>query len=531
MLSRRNKEEPRAQESALTPVFEKTKTIKNDFPSDNNNNNGPQTGILSNKPPLFFQALRDKIDNRAWSQERCESLGKRQFGIPTNRQNKHNHNSNVTRPPRRLFFGTLVADEPWELYDIIATETKSIFAGIVFVESNRSQALVPRPWQHNDTSVAQLQDMFGTKQLVVQKYVNEDQQVHGLTREHHQRHEIIRGWKALGMTPNDVGILADLDESFTRDFYRAVQLCPYLHVLDYDRHKCHKSGAMVKGLGPVFEASPQCFAKSRVFSPSIVLGGCLEGMGDPTKHVVAQREDWKRAVGYGTGGAQVIPGHPDYETHYAHVPHDHYPLYSTSDIRMQPSADNIYKASFHLHNWFAEFPKLRNKYKTYGHPIRDAMTKPLHEIHDDIKLMTYCLRNWTDAPTDAQKKKAGSRDHRNATPITERQDFQRVLGGFQEALVKPLYFYDEEYIERKHQAVLANLKADDEMMRSLLTTEQIEKEAAREAVREAKRQVWLYERENRPAEASMAKKKVVALEKQVRAIVKRYTQSSAKPKK
>ena len=46
----------------------------------------------------------------------------------------------------------------------------------------------------------------------------------GLVRENVQRQHILGLWRAAGMGPADVGILSDMDEVFTRDFLRALQV-------------------------------------------------------------------------------------------------------------------------------------------------------------------------------------------------------------------------------------------------------------------------------------------------------------------
>ena len=49
----------------------------------------------------------------------------------------------------------------------------------------------------------------------------------GLLREHDQRNEILLGWKELGMTINDIGIVADIDECYNIDG------------LNYTKVSCH----------------------------------------------------------------------------------------------------------------------------------------------------------------------------------------------------------------------------------------------------------------------------------------------------
>ena len=48
---------------------------------------------------------------------------------------------------------------------------------------------------------------------------------------------------------------------------------------------------------------------------------------------------------------------------------------------------------FHYHNTFESVDVLRNKYKTYGHPNKKALTVPIGEIHADLDLMMECALN------------------------------------------------------------------------------------------------------------------------------------------
>jgi len=49
---------------------------------------------------------------------------------------------------------------------------------------------------------------------------------------------------------------------------------------------------------------------------------------------------------------------------------------------------------FHYHNTFESVVVLRNKYKTYGHPNKKALTIPIGEINKDLGLMMECaLKN------------------------------------------------------------------------------------------------------------------------------------------
>lgn len=237
---------------------------------------GTQKGILTNKSRSFFKVIQDEIDNYNLT-ERCQRY---EFGMEAKPGQPQQPNR------RRIFFGALIADEPWETIDIISTEAFGVFLGVVFVESNRTQMFYPRTlkWANKPAKTAQLKKMFGVEQLQVREYVNEDSEFLYLDREHDQRKEIVKGWKELGMTKEDIGYIADTDEFFSRDLLRAVQHCPYIDFFDYDKHKCTGEVKMM-GLTRVYEGSPECVTRNRNwFHPDMVIGACVEEIGNETVH-------------------------------------------------------------------------------------------------------------------------------------------------------------------------------------------------------------------------------------------------------
>lgn len=210
-------------------------------------------GILSAKPASFFQKLQKNIDDMN-PEERCL----RYKGTYNPKRN------------RRIFYGALAASEPWELLEIVATETRDIFSGIVIVESNRTQNFTPRSFLRLEQEPT-LRLLFGTDAVTIVPYVNEQasEQLlkaiasgisnrvkidnHYLAREHMQRSEIVRAWREQGMTGDDVGLLVDMDETFTRDFLRAVQQCDDIEALHYERHRCDHRKVKLVAVTHTFE--------------------------------------------------------------------------------------------------------------------------------------------------------------------------------------------------------------------------------------------------------------------------------------
>jgi hypothetical protein len=200
-------------------------------------------GILSEKSTSFFRNIQRRVDDEDTA-TRCSRYEGMSYA-PNKRRS------------RKIFFGSLIADEPWELLEIVGTETYGIFAGVVLVESNRTQSFEPRQFQRlHHGSV--LQEVFGTPNVQVRAYVNERPRIQPMIREQLQREEILKGWKEMGMGPDDIGYLGDLDETFTRDFLRAVQTCE-VDILNYESHQCER--AKIVSDTRTFEGSPECLAE------------------------------------------------------------------------------------------------------------------------------------------------------------------------------------------------------------------------------------------------------------------------------
>lgn len=406
-------------------------------------------GILSEQPEIFFRALQDEIDTSDPS-ERCR---------------RYRGTYSAPEKNRRIFYGALAASEPWELLEIVAAETYGVFEAMVWVESNRTQNFTPRPFLRlcqEDT----LRRLFGVEKVAIVAHVNEvssselDNAVASriggnasvdrifLAREHLQRNEIVRVWKKQGMTGDDVGLLVDMDETLTRDFLRAVQHCDGIPALDYAKHHCDHRVVKLVSVAKTFETSPECItADRRGFHPEMIIGACIEGIGDSDVHPSAPRENgtFLRKPGYG--------GNCDWSQVRRFSKNGKYPLWDMSDFRRTcggaslpldtkafPQYD-MYTA-YHFHNFFADFNATRFKMKTYGHPKADALTRGLEHLSNDLTLMYRCAKDLKD---------------------TSKQKWKRVRGGFAAAKsFMPIYFQDEEYRRRRHSYVQKMVELDDQ---------------------------------------------------------------------
>ena len=426
-------------------------------------------GILSSFNQSFFHNIQKEIDDLEDPQKRCQRYNY-----------KYDFNSTTTTTPRRIFYGSLIADETYELLNIMATETYQIYSGMVFVESNRTQSFVyTRDWKHVDigptntdgTSSYRRQQMiaslFGLEdihQVRIKPFINEDRHLLSLYREQKQRDLILEGWKELGMQPEDIGIISDLDETFTRDYLRAIQTCSDIPQFQYHKHYCHHESVKIIARALVYESSPQCRTHHRLwYHPDIIIGHCIDGIADVQMHPSAPRESARsfiRAPGF---------GHDCFDWYNeSKITNHQYPSWSAADFRRtcsggqhtflnQSDAEQQQKqqqqskqhTGYHFHNFFIHMNTTRYKYFSYGHADTEVYQKPLHQLSKDLQLMYNCVN---DIPDHIDQK-------------WKRSTLNDVLNPLEE----PIYFMDPEYRQRRHEHVRDMVKADDEMYAQMLS--------------------------------------------------------------
>jgi Glycosyltransferase family 17 len=245
--------------------------------------------VVSQQPASFFDTLRNQMDQDD-PHERCS---------------RYKGYYNETHPAkRRIFWGSNIATEPWEVFEIVGTEAYGLYSGIVLVESNRTQNFAPRRVQRLNHGPI-MAHIFGVPESTVQirNYVNEDHASRDLIRENQQRFDIMAGWLELGMTRDDFGIVSDIDETFSRDMLLAMQSCHGIPALDYETHHCHHKHVRLTATTQVFEASPECISPRDWTLPAAMLGHCIEGIADPDLHPPAPREPGAHTQARGYGGA------------------------------------------------------------------------------------------------------------------------------------------------------------------------------------------------------------------------------------
>ena len=397
-----------------------------------NNELAPSTDIL-------FKIMKnyDSVDDYAYGQtitddyaeiERCQ-----RFGLEFNPERK-------TR--RRIFLGSLIADDSWHSILAHAIEAHGLYHSVAFVESNITSSTGneqprTRNYPPNSLNLRVLQTgIFGPRTKVsVDFYVDRPE-----VRTHHiwngvelmQRELITDRWKANGMTADDIGIIGDLDETFSRDFLLAAQTCDIPEFRpNYD---CRNPKISAKTL--IFEASPECYWKNRLwFHPDMMSGQCIDKIGDESIHKPPLRE-WD-----GIGNRKS--GYGDRNINYENMPDvTMYPLWKPEEFRMFHEGDIDYSGTqgvngFHFHNFFNSLETLRHKYKTYSHPLGDQASQALFKIHADTKLFARCV---TGIMVDPNEDGVNFDSIEGPTPV--------------------LYKISEEYRKARHDELSEMVKKD-----------------------------------------------------------------------
>lgn len=223
--------------------------------------------------------------------------------IEEERCKRYNLNYSGRQTRRRIFYGSNIADDSWHIISTHAMEFYGIFDSVVFVESNRIQHHYPRTvrFGENSESLRLLQNhMYGlnTTRVHVDQYVNEIGWPKDLGWEGMQSGLILKRWKANGMTHDDIGYLSDVDEIYTRDYIRAMQICD---VPQFDNHSNCKD-ARIAGHALVFEGGPRCAVNRYWWHPDLIIGACVEGVNNESHlHATAER-GWQ-----GTGWLNDVP--------------------------------------------------------------------------------------------------------------------------------------------------------------------------------------------------------------------------------
>ena len=353
---------------------------------------------------------------------------------------------------RRIFAGGLLADDSWHVLGASALETFGIFHSFSFIESNRTQSFEPRALRFTSGSeeLKLLQSgIYGPSTTVyVENFVYE-KRILPIIREHMMRERILEKWKELGMTREDIGIIIDVDEIPSRDFLRAIQVCdpPDGSWSSTSNQTCR--APLIRMSLPMFEGSPKCIHKGiknlafkRFTTPSVVIGACIEGIGDFKVHPPVPRE--KYIDGKAIGGR--VDGY-GMNFDYSQIPNGengYYPLYNGADFRKMKSGHMFFGGvGFHLHNFFDSADKIRFKYRYYGHIHDHAFEVPLGALNADMNLFVKCAHNISDA---------GNRKER----------LQNGLDLLSQSYKLPVAFEIDGYVDARHAEMKILVENDEE---------------------------------------------------------------------
>ena len=205
---------------------------------------------------LQRELLDDSNINVEEEKKRCASYN---FGFP---------NATIPLRRRRLFYGALIAADSTEVIKATSMEQYNIFHTVSLIESNKTHNLTPKKWRFfgsEDASkrLSWLYQLYGPKTKVSMDYyvpsLEKGDETDSMYLDFYQREGHSYRWKFNGMRPDDVAIIGDLDETYSRDFLRALQICDVPQFRPGQNCKSPKVIASTV----IFESSPECAWKGR----------------------------------------------------------------------------------------------------------------------------------------------------------------------------------------------------------------------------------------------------------------------------
>lgn len=354
---------------------------------------------------------------------------------------------------RRIFFGAMVADDSFDVIRMHAAEIYGLYHVVVLVESNTTHTGERRTLRFAPGTEGYdliQSGIFGPHTKVfLDLYLENAYGAIEMYREEIQRQNILKRWKKAGMREDDVGLMADMDETFTRDFLHAVMACDI--PMFRPGQNCHEPRVFAWSL--VFESSPECVSKDLNwlwFHPDVMIGECIEYIGNPRGRPTPVREykgvHGERDLGWGRNSSDDYPKDV--------ISNGSYPLANAADMRTgvfnyalgvgYPKDNSTLRvAAFHFHNFFDSGEVLRHKYRTYGHPLFRAKYMKLSDIHnEDLDMLVRCAR---DLPN-------------SANPTSK----DRYEGGFNSYVgSKPIFFLNETYRKLRHAKVKMIIEEDE----------------------------------------------------------------------
>lgn len=423
--------------------------------SNNDNNGGPdiskmsraeqyalfnaEVGILSDTPFESFIEKHKEIDEFDNTQ-RC-----RRYGYSFSASQERN---------RRIFYGAVMQDEPWELFEILSAESYGLFEAMVFMEPDRDFYGEPRePLRLEATAL--LQSMFGVDKVRVIRYSNDDESVKGDLLHDMAREEIVKAWKDMGMMVDDVGYMSNIDDIFARDFIKAIQHCE-LPEMKYDLHHCLHNRVKVFGNCQVYETSPDCVSRTKKYEhPDMMIGACIQGIGDESFNRLAPRDE--------TGIYREKGWNCEDREQEKDIKDQKYPLWTGADMRqlcggrqanLRASMHQQYTA-FHFRNFYNTAKDMRLKYTTE----EELYDKSLDDLGEDMRVTYRCIKEIDDEKNAVTKREPGG--FKVLKPMT------------------PIYFGDEKYRAAVHERAKKKILDDEKNVKADTKKESTKKEDAK----------------------------------------------------
>ncbi len=284
----------------------------------------------------------------------------------------------ITKRRRRIFMGSLIADDTWHVIAAHAAEAYGLYHTVALIESNTTQTMTARETRFDEGSLNRRimeSGIFGPQTDVYVDFrvdvAKDYPDLDPFRRENLQRSHITQRWKEAGMQPDDIGIVCDIDEVFTRDFLLALQTCDVPQFRP--GQDCQKPE--ITGQGLTFEIGPDCaFPKTFNPHPQAIIGECVDKIGDSDIHTPGLRKFQNDVEGGHLIGKRK---------HYVQDPNrTTYPLWEPWDFRRawkeqgyrEKDNNNIIQedsglghTAYHFHDFFSSFEVFLNKYNTYAH--------------------------------------------------------------------------------------------------------------------------------------------------------------------
>lgn len=391
----------------------------------------------------IFQKQYDIIDAGNITQ-RCKKYGFPYKNDPRNPQNE-----------RRMFFGAMVADESYDVIRMHATEIYGLYDVVVLVESERTHTDSPRTMRYTPGTPGHdliHSGIFGpnsTTRVYLDVFTGNAFGAFGMAFEEIQREQILKRWKEAGMEENDVGVMADIDETMTRDFLLAGKQCDIPAFRP--GQDCRRP--RINAFALVFEGSPECVANDLWFHPDFMIGECIKYIGNPRGRPTPVRQfkgvHGERVFGWGGNHSSDYPADV--------IKNGSYPLANAADMRTGVENYALHGvkfvvAAYHFHNFFESTYELRHKYGTYGHFEFRVWKMTLSQIHaDDVDMLVRCARDLPNSANPASKT--------------------RYEGGLDSYTgPKPIFFLNETYRRQRHAQVKLMIDEDEKQYGSKYST-------------------------------------------------------------